>query len=83
VGSSTLPVYFEDGVPKAITFGSPTADQILSWDGSAYSWINKPAANVSTSAVLAAAADGKQHISANTSNPYYNLLEGTNITRSI
>jgi len=46
-------------------------------------WVAKPAANVTTTAVVAATADGTTQISAAQANPYYNLLEGGAVTRSI
>lgn len=83
VGSSTVPVYFLNGVPTAITLATPVQDKLLSWDGTAFTWVNKPTSNVTTSAVLSSVANGSTHIQAEQADPYYNLIEGSQITRSI
>ena len=46
-------------------------------------WVAKPATNVTTSAVVASSASGTTQITAAQVNPFYNLLEGGVVTRSI
>ena len=46
-------------------------------------WVAKPATNVTTSAVVASSATGTTQITAAQSDPYYNLLEGGAVARSI
>ena len=46
-------------------------------------WVAKPAANVTTSAVVGSSASATTQISANQTNPFYNLIEGSSVTRSI
>lgn len=46
-------------------------------------WVAKPTSNVTTSAVVASSASGTTQITAAQSNPFYNLLEGGAVTRSI
>lgn len=52
-------------------------------DKSALEWVAQPAANVTTDAVVTTSSSGTTQISANQSNPYYNLLEGGAVARSI
>lgn len=46
-------------------------------------WVAKPATNVPTSAVVSSSATGTSQITAAQSDPYYNLLEGGAVARSI
>ena len=46
-------------------------------------WVAKPTSNVSTSAVVSSSASGTTQISAAQSDPYYNLIEGSTVARSI
>ena len=71
------------------TFIAPTslgsANQILATNSSAngLTWINKPTSNVTTTAVVGSSATATSQITAAQANPYYNLLEGGAVTRSI
>ena len=46
-------------------------------------WVAKPTSNVSTSAVVSSSASGTTQITAAQTNPYYNLIEGSTVARSI
>ena len=46
-------------------------------------WVAKPTSNVTTSAVIASSATGTSQITAAQANPFYNLLEGGVVSRSI
>lgn len=60
-----------------------TNGQILSTNGNNFTWINCPTSNVTTFAVLASTSTSITQITADTANPYYNLIEGSGIARSI
>lgn len=46
-------------------------------------WVAKPTSNVTTSAVVSSSATGTAQITTAQSNPYYNLIEGSTVARSI
>lgn len=46
-------------------------------------WVAKPTSNVTTTAVISSSSKGKTNITADQNNPYYNLIEGSKVARSI
>ena len=62
-----------------------TANYILATNANAngLSWVAKPTSNVSTAAYVSSSSSGKSQITSAQSDPYYNLVEGTNVNRSI
>lgn len=46
-------------------------------------WVVKPTSNITTSAVISSSATGTAQITAAQTNPYYNLIEGSTVARSI
>lgn len=65
--------------------GLGSANQILATNsnGTGLAWVSKPTSNVTTSAVVASSSTGTSQITAAQNNPYYNLLEGGSVSRSI
>ena len=77
--ASSLPTFV------APTSLSETGGYILATNSNktALEWVAKPSSNVTTSAVVANVANSTTQINANQTDPYYNLIEGGVITRSI
>ena len=46
-------------------------------------WVAKPVSNVTTTAVISNSSTGKTNVTTAQNNPYYNLIEGSTIARSI
>jgi hypothetical protein len=76
--ASSLPTFI-----APTSFG--TANYILATNssGNGFAWVAKPTSNVTTAAVVSNSATGTTQITAAQGNPYYNLLEGGSVTRSI
>ena len=65
------------------SYGS--ANQILATNSSAngFVWVSKPVSNVTTSAIVGSSDSATTQITTAQTNPFYNLLEGGSVTRSI
>jgi len=65
--------------------GYGTANYILATNasGNGLNWVAKPTSNVSTAAYVSSSSTGKTQITAAQSDPYYNLVEGSTVNRSI
>jgi len=76
--ASSLPTFVAPG-----SYG--TANYILATNssGNGLTWVAKPTSNVTTTAIVGNSATATSQITAAQTNPYYNLLEGGLVTRSI
>lgn len=76
--ASSLPTFVAPG-----SYG--TANYILATNssGNGLTWVVKPTSNVTTTAIVGNSATATSQITSAQTNPYYNLIEGGSVTRSI